>query len=166
MLFANELKLTPFQQNIKACFTFPIDIKNVQNLKQLYDILDKHYPLKTNETIYREVLYKEKAELKKLKLENGLISLYKVSDDDTVKLLINDARQRGLTDDSSINQLLQRAEVKSDWVKVKEVRSQQTLLHFSRESGQFKSIVFEKIGTKLKIECVNKETSDICLCRL
>lgn len=164
--FAREVKLTPFQQNIKNCFKFEMDIQKVQNLNQLYDLLDKHYPLKTNETIYREVLYKEKGEFKKLKFEKGQISLYKVMDDDSVKLINNDVRQKGLTDDSSINQLLLRSEIRSDWVKVKEVRSEQTLLYFGRESGQFKSITFEKVGEKFKLECSNKESSDICICHL
>jgi hypothetical protein len=131
----------------------------------LYDVIDKQYPLKTTETIYREIQYKDKNEMRKLKLEKGIISIYKVTDEDTLKLLNNDARQKGLTDDSSINQLLQNADIRGDWVNVKEVRSDQTLVYFGRERDQFKSITWQQLGHTSKLECTNKESSDICFCR-
>lgn len=162
---AREKKLTPFQQNIKNCLATKEDVQKIQNLNQLYEFIDKNYDLKTSETLYREVLYKEKGQLLKLKVEKGLVSIYKVTDDDTLKLLNNDARQRGLTDESSINQLLMRADVREDFLKVKEVRSGQTLLQFGKERDQYKSISFEKVGAAWKLECTNKESSDICICR-
>lgn len=164
-VFAREKKITPFQENIKTCLATKEDVQKIQNLNQLYDFIDKNYDLKTTETLYREVLYKEKGQMLKMKVEKGLVSIYKVTDDDTLKLINNDARQKGLTDESSINQLLMRAEVREDYLKVKEVRSGQTLLQFGKERDQYKAISFEKVGSSWKLECTNKESSDICICR-
>lgn len=163
--FARSSKLSSFQQTVQSCLKSGVDVQNLVTLNQLYSLLEKHYPLRSNETLYREVLYKEKGQLRKLKFEKGKIAIFEVLEDDTLKLINNDARQKGLTDESSINQLLQRAQIQQDWLKVKEIRSEQTLLQFGKESNQIKSLTFEKLDGKLKLECANKESSDICLCR-
>lgn len=168
--FAKEIKLTPFQENIRTCLSSKDipqvqEIQATQTLNQLYDLLNKHYSLRTTETISREVVYKEKNEMRKLKFEKGVVSIFKVQDDDTLKLINNDMRQKGLTDESALNQILLRADIRTDWLKVKEVRSQETLLYFGREQSQVKTLSFEKLGQKMKLECLNKESSDICICR-
>jgi len=160
---AREAKATPFQQNIKQCLP-DLDQSKMQNLNDLYRLIDEKYPLRTSETLYREVLYKEKSQLKKLKLEKGMISTYYVMDDDTLKLVNNDARQKGLTDESAVNQLLLRADIREDWLKVKEVRSGQTLLQLGKDGSAIKSLTIQKVGAPWKLECQNKESSDICLC--
>ena len=161
-----EIGLSPFQKSIQLCLTNQINAKKIKTLSELYKSLEKAYPLRTSETIYREVLFKEKLELKKLKLQNGKIALYKVNADQTVELLNNDARQKGLTEDSSMNQLLVRADIQSDWSQVKEIRANLTTLILGRQQGQLKSLSFEKAQEKFKLECSNIELSDICLCHL
>ncbi len=158
-------KPTPFQKNIRQCLGEKIEASKLKNIKELYEILDKIYSLRSSETIYREVLYKEKSDTKKLKLEKGRISVFKVLDDNTISLLNNDARQKGLTDDSSINQLLASADIMEDWVKVKEMRAEQSILIFNRQQGQLKSLSFEKANQKMRLECSEIDLADICLCR-
>ena len=158
--------MAPFQKNMKLCLKNQIDIKKVKNLNQLYDSLNKKFALRTNETIYREVLFKQKSQTKKLKLENGKIALFNVLPDQTIVLENNDARQKGLTEDSAMNQLLASADVQSDWFKIKETRSERTTLIYYRQDGQLKTLTFEKAGESGKLECSSIETSDICLCHL
>ena len=159
-----ESRLAPFQKNIKFCLKNQIDIKKIKNLNQLYDSLNKKFALRTTQTIYREVLFKQKSQMQKLKLENGKIALYKVLPDETILLEDNDARQKGLTEESAMNQLLASADVQSDWYKIKETRSELTTLIYYRQDGQLKTLSFEKSGEKAKLECSSIETSDICLC--
>ena len=161
-----ESRLAPFQKNIKLCLKNQIEIKKIKNLNQLYESLNKKFALRTTETIYREVLFKQKSQNKKLKLENGKIALFKVLADETIVLENNDARQKGLTEDSAMNQLLASADVQSDWFKIKETRSERTTLIYYRQDGQLKTLSFEKSGESGKLECSSIETSDICLCRL
>jgi len=138
-----ENQLAPFQKNIKLCFKNQIEIKKIKNLNQLYESLNKKFALRTTETIYREVLFKQKSQIKKLKLENGKIALYKVMPDETIVLENNDARQKGLTEESAMNQLLASSDVQSDWFKVKETRSDRTTLVYYRQDGQLKTLSFE-----------------------
>ncbi len=164
-LFAASDSLTPFQKNVKSCLKDQVDVSKLKSLDKLYEVLTRTFKLRSSETVYREVLFKEKSELKKLKLQDGKIAIYKVLNDKTVVLLNNDARQNGLTDDSSMNQLLVRADIISDWLRVKETRSDQTTLIYNRVEGQLKSFSFEKAQQKSKLECSQIELSDICLCR-
>lgn len=163
--WATDSKLTPFQKNIKLCLKNQLEPTQLKNLNNLYESLDKRFALRTTETIYREVLFKEKKELKKLKLTKGKIALYKILSDKTIQLIDDDARQKGLTEDSAMNQLLVHADIQSDWLKVKETRAEHTTLYYSRQQGLLVSLTFEIEHEKLKLECLNINLSDICLCR-
>lgn len=162
----SKIQQTPFQKNIQSCLKNQISVENLQTLDDLYTLLDKAFPLRTTEIIFREVVFKKDAETKKLKFDKGKILLYKMLDDKTVKLLNNDARQKGLTEESSVNQLLVGADVRSDWLKIKETRLAQTQLEYSRLQGKITSITFKKAGEKMKLECSHINLSDICLCRI
>ncbi len=157
---------SPFQKNIQACLKDQIQVDKLQTLDDLYASLDKAFPLRTTEIIYREVLFKKDNEMKKLKFDKGKILLYRLLDDKTLKLLNNDARQKGLTEESSVNQLLVGADVRSDWLKIKEARLTQTQLEYSRIQGKITSLTFKKTGEKAKLECTHIDLSDICLCRI
>lgn len=158
-------KLTPFQKNIKQCLQDHISLTKIKNIEDLYKGIDKSFPLRTNETVEREILYTEKSELRKLKVLAGKISIYRVLPDKTIELLINDARQKGLTEESAINQLLLRADIQSDWINVRETRSGLATLVYRRQQGQIKSLIFEIVKDKVKLECSNIDLSDICSCR-
>ncbi len=157
---------TEFQKNIQSCLKSQIQVENLQTLNDLYSSLDKAFPLRTTEILFREVVFKKGDELKKLKLDKGKILLYKMLDDKTVKLLNNDARQKGLTEESSFNQLLVGTEVRSDWLKIKETRLAQTQLEYSRLQGKITALTFKKTGEKNQLECSHINLSDICLCRI
>lgn len=154
-----------FQKNIQSCLKKQIEVNNLQTLDDLYTALDKTFPLRTTEILFREVVFKKDDETRKLKLEKGKILLFKMLDDKTVKLLNNDARQKGLTEESSFNQLLSGTEVRSDWLKIKENRLGRSQLEYSRLQGKITALIFRKVGEKAQLECSHVNLSDICLCR-
>lgn len=159
-------RLTTFQKNIQKCLNADVTVSDLQTVAQLFAALEVAYPLRTSEVIFREVTFTKKNEFQRLKYEKGKIQLFRVLPDQTVQLLNNDARQMGLTDESSFNQLLIGADVKSDWLTVKQMRLSQTLLTYTKQQGKFTAISFEKIGKSPRLDCTAKEFSDICLCRL
>ena len=105
------IRLTPFQKNIQTCLQSNEAVSKIQTLSDLYDVLDKAYPLRTSETVFREILFRKDDEIRKIKFEKGKVRLFKVSDDKSIKLINSDARQKVLTEESSINELLVGAEV-------------------------------------------------------
>ncbi len=157
--------LTPFQKNIQLCLKDQIQVDTLQSLEDLYLALDKAFPLRTTEIIFREVTFKKDNEMKKLKFDKGKILLYKLLEDKSLKLINNDARQKGLTEESSVNQLLVAADVRSDWVKIKEVRSSFALLEYSRQQGKITTITFKTITENSRLQCLHRDLSDICLCK-
>ena len=163
--FAADAKLTPFQKNIKQCLNDRVKSSEIKTLEDLYRSIDKAFPLRTNETVEREIVFTEKGESRKLKVIQGKISIYRVLPNKTIELINNDARQKGLTEDSAVNQLLLRADIKSDWLNVRETRSGLATLDYRRQEGQIKSLVFQIAKDKVRLECSNIDLSDICSCR-
>lgn len=160
-----KIRLTTFQKNIQSCLKGQITPAAVQTIGELYAALDKAFPLRTTEVVFREVTFKKEKQLQRLKFDNGKIQLFRVLEDQTVQLINNDARQKGLTEESSVNQLLSGADVQSDWLSIKETRLSQTQLTFSRQQGRITALNFQKTADKMRLECVAKDLSDICLCR-
>ncbi len=161
----SKKRLTPFQKNIQSCLKTQVAAAKLQTLAELYLALDVAFPLRTTEVVFREVTYRKEKQLQRLKFDNGKIQLFRVLEDQTVQLINNDARQKGLTEESSVNQLLSGADVQSDWLSIKETRLSQTQLTFSRQQGRITALNFQKTADKMRLECVAKDLSDICLCR-
>ena len=160
-----KIRPTPFQKNIQSCLKNHVTSAAVQTLSELYVELDKAFPLRTTEVVFREVTFKKDNQLRRLKFDNGKIQLFHILEDQTVQLINNDARQKGLTEESSVNQLLSGADVQSDWLTIKETRLSKTQLTFSRQQGRITALNFQKSTGKMRLECAAKDLSDICLCR-
>ncbi len=160
-----KARLTHFQKNIQSCIKSNVTAAEVQTLAELYVALDKAFPLRTSEVVFREVTFKKENQLQRLKFDKGKIQLFRVLEDQTVRLTNNDARQKGLTEESSVNQLLSGADVQTDWLTIKETRLFQTQLTFSRQLGRITALNFQKSSGKMRLQCAAKDLSDICLCR-
>jgi len=139
-------------------------------------VIEKFYALSTSETLYREVLYSQKGEQKKLKFEDGLIQIYRIDDeDDSLSLLSSEkfgervedyqVRHKLRNAEARINQLLFRADIKSDYQKIKETRAKQVVLNIIWSDSQIKSLNIEFSGAKKVLSCIQKEQADICTCR-
>lgn len=169
--------LSPFQANVQDCIDKKIDIKKIDSNKKLYDSINQFYPLLSFETIFREVVYSMKGEQKKLKFEDGVIQIFNVIDeDDSLKLVSSEkfdekkayyqARHKIRSAEARMNQLLFRADVKSDYQKIKEIRAKQLELNIIWSDGQIKSLNIDFLGEKKVLSCMQKEQTDICNCRL
>ncbi len=172
-----KVLLTPFQTNIQNCTDKKFDVLKIDSNKKLYDALDKFYALATSETLYREVVYTQKGEERKMKFEDGVIQIFTVEgEDDTFKLLSSEkfgekkedyqARHKVRSAEARINQLLFRAEIKTDYQKVKETRAKQVIMNITWSDGQIKSLSIEFSGEKKALSCIQKELADICNCRI
>lgn len=172
-----KIVFTPLQTNIQACVDKKIDILNIDNNKKLYKAIAEFYTLSSSETLYREVSYSQKGEQKKLKYENGVIQIFSVSgEDDIVKLVSSEkfgekkddyhVRHKMRSAEARMNQLLFRADIQSDYQKIKETRAKQVVLEIIWSDEQIKSLNIEFLGEKKVLNCIQKDQSDICNCRI
>lgn len=173
--------LSPFQANVQNCIDSKIDIKKIDTNKKLYDSIKQFYPLTSFETLFREVEYSMKGEQKKLKFEDGIIQIFNVEGEDEVLKLVSTekfdenkppalTRHKIRSAEARMNQLLFRADIKSDYQKVKEVRAKKLELNIVFADSHIKSLAIEfngaKPGEKKVLNCQQKDQTDICNCRL
>lgn len=158
--------LTPFQKNIQSCLQDGVDLKKVTTLAKIYSYISQKYFLISSEVMAREVSYKLKDESRKLKYENGKVQLFKVSDDEDERLIPvnNEVRQRSLTTEAYLTQLLLRADIRSDWMKMSEKRSGSTRVSVTTVDGEIKSLQIERAGLKKRLECTRSEDVEGCTC--
>jgi len=168
--------LTTYQNSLFDCLDKKIEIKKIDNHKKLYKNIELFYTLLTSETVYREVLYTQKNELKKLKYEAGVIQIFKILDeDDSLSLLLTEkfseknedyqARHKIRTAEARISQLLFRADIKSDFQKIKETRAKHLHINVVWVDNKIKSLNIEFLNEKKTLNCIQKEQIDICSCR-
>ncbi|MEQ1723908.1 MAG: hypothetical protein ABL930_12090 [Pseudobdellovibrio sp.] len=169
-----KVKLNPFQTNLQSCFGTQIDVLKIDNYKKLYKAIEQAYSLISSETLFREVLYKQKGELKKLKYEAGQIQIFRVDEDDNSNLISSEKigqktdgyelRQKSLSPEARINQLLFRADIRSDFIKIKEVRVKQLDLNIIWSDSRIKSLTALFGAGKKTLTCNQLEAVDICSC--
>ncbi len=143
-----------------------VDSQKLTSLPKIYKYVSDRYLLLTSEIVAREVLYKLKNETRKLKFENGNVKLYKVLEDEDDQLvpLNNEVRQRSLTSESYLAQLLLNADIRSDWTKMSEKRSGSTGVVLTSIDGEMKSLTIERSQLKKKLECLLSELAPSCSC--
>lgn len=168
-------KPSPYQVQIDKCFTGALPIAELYNNKQLYYEITKKFTLQASETTYREVVYTVGNERRKLKYEDGKATVYKVDSDE--KLTLISTEQLGKDPKSSgmrykivgreaiLNQYLSQAKIVSDFMKTTEYRSKQVILNLAWSDSQIKSLGVQFEGETKKLECIRKDTADICDCR-
>ena len=173
--------LSPFQSNVQNCIDSKINIEKIDTNKKLYDSIKQFYPLTSFETLFREVEYSMKGEQKKLKFEDGIIQIFHVEGEDEVLKLVSSekfdenrhsvlTRHKVRSAEARMNQLLFRADIKSDFQKIKEVRAKKLELNIVFSDSHIKSLAIEftgeKPGEKKVLNCQQKDQTDICNCRL
>lgn len=168
-------KLSPFQSRIDQCFIGQVEVKNLVTLKQLYLEIVKKYALRASETTYREVTYSLGAEKRKLRFEDGVVQMFKIESDDKVTLiskeeLANDSQNDKLrykikSPEARLDQLLNRAEIKSDFIKTTEYREKQLVLNLVWSDGEIRNLNAQFSADRMKLDCQKKSTADICDCR-
>ena len=174
-VFAGEkkTKLSPYQKHIDNCFKSQFSVAKMDTNKKLYRALNDNFALLGSETTFREVLYREGGEVRKLKYEDHLVRIFKVNEDESIKLLSEEelgykpstigARYKTATPEARLNELLIHAEIKTDYIKTREYRSKQVLLNIVWSDNQIKALSAELPENK-RLECQRKDSLDICDC--
>lgn len=172
---AKKKHLSPFQVNIDKCFAGKVSVTGLTDNMKLYLEIVKKFPLQASETTFRELVYIQNGQKKKLRLEDGVVQVFNVAENDEVKLVetedlnkaavSNGMRYKVNSAEARLNQLLNRANIKSDYVKTTEYRSQEVVLQLVWDNGKIKSMSVEFGVEKPKLECLKKSAADICDCR-
>jgi hypothetical protein len=159
-------KHTPLQETISKCFKDQIEVKGLRSLKNIYDLISKKQLLVASVVLNREVLYKIKDESRKLKYEDGKLQIYKILDDqdDQLSPIDNDVRQKSLTVEAYLSQLLLQADIRSDYMKIKETRISSTTVYVARQDDEIKTLVIENEKLQKKLDCSRSDNSVVCSC--
>jgi len=167
-------KLTPFQSRIDQCFIGSIEAKNLVDLKQLYLEVVKKFALRASETTYREVIYSIGSEKRKLRYEDGTAEIYQIESDDKVTLISTETldkdqqndkmRYKTKSSEARLDQLLNRAEIKSDFIKTTEYREKQLVLNLVWSDGVIRNLSAQFSADRMKLDCQKKSAADICDC--
>lgn len=171
--------LTPYQQSLETCFGGQIDGARLNTHSQLYRSIASQYALISSETVYREVEYAQNNENRKLKYENSQLSIYSINDEGAVRLLSSEvfnqqttalksqdrSRHKRLSPEARIDQLLFRANIKSDYKKIREQRLQKLVLNMSWSGEVLKSMQVEFLDGKKTLNCSQIGSADICICK-
>jgi len=170
-----QAKPTPYQQSLQRCLGGQLDGLKLNTHSQLYEVIVKKYPLISSETLYREVIYRLNDEDRKLKFENSQLGLYSVDPEGAVRLLSTESflqtpgsdqlRQKRLSPEARIDQLLFRASIKSDYRKMKEQRLQGLVLNVSWSGRILKNLQVEFPESKKILSCSQSGSTDICICK-
>ncbi len=169
-------KNSPYQSAIENCFVGSVPASQINDNRRLYHEISKVFILLASETTFREVSYVESGVSKKLRFEDGIVQLFEVDKDQNVNLVKTDNLAQDIKNNSMrykvnspearINQILNRAEIKSDFVKTSEYRSKQLSLELVWSDDQIRKLNAKIEGEKPRtLECIRRETSDICECK-
>lgn len=173
----NKRRITPYQEQIEKCFGDMLPaVTAIHDNKTLYTDLARIYTLQASETTYREVVYTINAEKRKLKYDDDKVQLYKVDGEGVLTLyatdnLSADSKSNGLrykisSRETRMNQLLNGAQIQSDFMKTTEFRSKQLMLNLVWSDSKIKNLNVQFDGGKKTLECEQKDTADLCTCRL
>lgn len=158
--------LSPFQKNVQSCLQDDVDAKKLNTVAKVYQYITEKYALASSEVVGREVLYKVKDESRKLKYENGKLQLFKILEDEDDRLVPvnNEVRQKSLTTEAYLTQLLLLADIRSDWMRTSEKRLGSTQVVITTMDGDIKTLQVEKNLLKKKLDCNRNEGIESCLC--
>lgn len=169
-------KLSPYQSAIDKCFEGQLPVADLFENKKLYFEITKLFTLQASETTYREVDYVQDSEKRKLRFEDGVVKIYKVDSDENVNLIRTEdmsepnkhtgMRYKIKSLEAKLNELLNRASIRSDFIKTTEYRSKQLQLELSWDSQNIKKLT-ARFGPDKKqvLECQRPSTQDICECK-
>ncbi len=168
-------KLTPYQVQIENCFAGRIPASKISDSKSLYGEISKQFPLQASETNFREVIFIQNGEKKKLRYEEDIAQIYRIEADEKLTELSKDnmsesnknngMRYKINSRESKLNQLLNGAQIQSDFIKTTEYRSKQIVLNLVWSDTKIKNLSVQFTGLTKNLECQLKETTDICNCR-
>lgn len=163
-------KLSVIQTQISNCgLTFP-NLTKITNYNQLYAALDKKYLLFSEKIIEREMLYRARGENYKLRVNNDVMSLFRLGEEDrAIPTAIEvskpiDAKQKITTVKGKIKQLTLNAKIEEDWGQYFEQRENGVQIEYSIRNSKISQMKIKLTKTKQVLECKVKNYSEVCFC--
>ena len=163
-------KLSVLQTQISNCgLTFP-NLNKISNYNQLYAALDKKYLLFAEKIVEREIRYRSKGENYKLRVNNDIMSLFRLGEEDRViPTTIDipkpiDAKQKITTVKGKIKQLTLNAKIEEDWGQYFEQRENGVQIEYSIRNSKISQMKIDLTKTKQTLDCKVKSDSEVCFC--
>ncbi|AZZ36164.1 hypothetical protein CIK05_04935 [Bdellovibrio sp. qaytius] len=162
--------LNVIQTQISSCgLSFP-ELNKILNYNQLYAAVDKKYLLYSEKTIERELRYRSKGENYRLKINNDVLTLYRVGEEDRmIKTSIEtpkpiDAKQKITTVKGKVRQLTLNAKIDEDWGQYFEQRENGVQIEYSIRNSKISQMKIDLTKTKQVLDCKVKGDSEVCFC--
>lgn len=163
-------KLSVLQTQISHCgLTFP-NLNKISNYNQLYSAVEKKYLLFSEKIVEREIRYRSKGENYKLRVNNDIMSLFRLGEEDRViPTTIDipkpiDAKQKITTVKGKIKQLILNAKIEEDWGQYFEQRENGVQIEYSIRNSKISQMKIDLTKTKQTLDCKLKNDSEVCFC--
>jgi hypothetical protein len=158
------VKLNTLQTQISQCgLSFP-DLAQIKNYDQLYNAVAKKYFLLSEKIVDREILFRSKNENFKLKVNNDVISIFKIGDEDRVTPVPFDAKQKIRTIKGKIKQLTLNTRIEEDWGQYFEQREMGIQVEYSTRKFKISQLKITQTKTNQVLDCKLKNQSEVCYC--
>lgn len=165
-------RLSVYQEQIKKCIPQLKSYSEFKTMSQIYDRLNGKFLLISESTLYRELFYRSlssqgqqgKSEDRKIKVTDNKIELFRVESDERLSPINTGMRQQKGIIDGQIKQLTLNAKIEKDWSKVREIREGGLVIEVVRVDGKITQFQFNTEKTKLKLDCLMVNNSEVCLC--
>ena len=163
-------KYNVIQAQISKCgLSFP-DLNKIKNYNHLYAAIDMKYLLFSDKTVEREIRYRSKGENYRLKVNNDVMTLYRVGEEDrmiqtnieTPKSV--DAKQKITTVRGKVKQLTLNAKIDEDWGQYFEQRENGVQIEYSIRNSKISQMKINLTKTKQVLDCKLKSDSEVCVC--
>ncbi len=172
-------RLSPFHTHINECFDGQLNIEKIKDSKTLYLEIVNKFVLQSSETTFREVIYTQAGEKRKLVYEDGVMKIDRFDAEEKVhqissETLTSGSQNSGMrykinTLEAKLQQQLNRATIQSDFTKTTEFRAKQIVLNMVWSDSAIKNLNVQFGGepdiVKRQLVCQKKEIVDICECK-
>lgn len=163
-------KLSVLQTQISNCgLTFP-NLNKISSYNQLYAAVEKKYLLFSEKIVEREILYRSKGENYKLRVNNDIMSLFRLGEEGRViPTTIDipkpiDAKQKITTVKGKVKQLTLNAKIEEDWGQYFEQRENGVQIEYSIRNSKISQMKIDLTKTKQTLDCKLKNDSEVCFC--
>lgn len=163
-------KLSVLQTQISSCgLAFP-NLSKITNYNQLYAAIDAKYLLFSEKILERELRYRSKGVDYKLRVNNDIMSLFRVGEEERVTpMMIDipkpiDAKQKIATVKGKIRQLTLNAKIEEDWGQYFEQRENGVQIEYSIRNSKISQMKINLTKTKQVLDCKVKNNSEVCFC--
>jgi hypothetical protein len=159
-----DSELTFFQKEVRACLPNLKRLKGLKSFDTVYSSISDQFLLTSEQNIYREVLFSIKDVPQKIKISKENLELFKIEGEGRLVSIPIDARQKLRTVSAQASQILNRAQISSDWHKTLEIREGSLTLEVVKKEGKIIQLSVEDRKTKQKLDCNSLNDSEVCIC--